>query len=287
MPLSMVLNGNTETPENQENTGISMETTDGIDAPDGIFRPGSSGCYRPRIEEMESWGRPLETLGTEDERDSHLLALLRADPEYRWRCGLIELLHNCKDREQCHKALFFLYNIVKEGSRARERGVGENVAFNPSDAPEYFSCTDWLNIVHGLNFVTTSPGTIRDISYVDVQTGANTDQAVLKGFCFLLKCLGCLSWENVQEVLTLDKKDGLHLYQTISHLQCGYGLEHDSRRLLETLNNQCGGVLLDLGFRLSGLNTKWQKPKNNQTFDSINTILYILFTSADKIETVV
>ena len=42
MPLSMGLNGNTETSENQENIGISRKTQDGIDAPDGIFRPGVS-----------------------------------------------------------------------------------------------------------------------------------------------------------------------------------------------------------------------------------------------------
>ena len=77
-----------------------------------------------------------------------------------------------------------------EGLSALESGAGETVNFNPNDAPESLNCTDCLSIIHGLHFVTTSPGTVRDIGYVDVQTGVNTDKSVLRGFCCLLKCLG-------------------------------------------------------------------------------------------------
>ena len=53
-----------------------------------------------------------ETITTEEEAESCLLELLRADREYRWRYGLVELLRKCKGQDQCHRALLFLYSIV-------------------------------------------------------------------------------------------------------------------------------------------------------------------------------
>lgn len=236
---------------------------------------------------MESWGRPLETITTEEEAESCLLELLRADREYRWRYGTVELLRKCKGQDQCHRALLFLYSIANEGIKAKEKGTGANVDFNPSEAPECLCCADWLNIIHGLNFVTTSPGTVRDISYVDVQTGENTDGAVLQGFCFLLKCLGSMTWETFQAVLGLGEETGLHLYHTVSHVRNGYRLEHDSQNLLDRLKDSCPHLLCDLGFNIVGQNAKWQKPESMQTFENIRYTLGVLFTSADKMETAV
>ena len=78
---------------------------------------------------------------------------------------------------------------VTEGIKAKRKGIGESVDFDSSAAPIQFCCADWLNIIDGLTFVTSSPGTVRDISFVDVQVGQNTDEAVLKGFCCLLESL--------------------------------------------------------------------------------------------------
>ena len=75
----------------------------------------------------------------------------------------------------------------------------------------------------------------------------------------------------------------------ISHLNSGYGLEHSSRKLLETLHTQCSDLLVDIGFILTeGKNAKWQKPNDRQQmFENVITVLYMLFTNADKIETTI
>ena len=63
-------------------------------------------------------------------------------------------------------------------------------------------------------------------------------------------------------------------------------MEHNSRKLLETLHTQCPNLLVDLGFILTeGQNAKWQKPQNAQLFENVITVLYMLFTTADNIET--
>ena len=41
----------------------------------------------------------------------------------------------------------------------------------------------------GLNFELTSPGTVRNIDYVDVCIGEKTNSETLEGFCSVVKCL--------------------------------------------------------------------------------------------------
>ena len=76
-----------------------------------------------------------------------------------------------------------------EGLKANQKGEGESVYFDISSAPDELCCTDWLDIIDGLSFTTSSPGTVRDISYIDVQIGPQTDEKVLKGFCCFMDSL--------------------------------------------------------------------------------------------------
>ena len=58
-----------------------------------------------------------------------------------------------------------------------------------SSAQHKLCCTDWLDIIEGLSFTTSSPGTVRDISHIDVQISPQTDETVLKGFCCFMDSL--------------------------------------------------------------------------------------------------
>ena len=64
-------------------------------------------------------------------------------------------------------------------------------------------------------------------------------------------------------------------------------MEYNSRKLLETLHTQCPNLLVDLGFIVTGQSAKWQKPQNAQMFENVITVLYMLFTTADNIETAI
>ena len=75
-------------------------------------------------------------------------------------------------------------NQIDDGAEA-----GSSVDIDTGSAPEGISCADWMRVMEGLGFELTSPGTVRDIDYVDVAITERTKDEALKGFCCLMHTL--------------------------------------------------------------------------------------------------
>ena len=67
--------------------------------------------------------------------------------------------------------------------------VGKSVPFEGNTGLSQINIADWMNVISGLKFTMVSPGTVRDVDYVDIKIGLETNKDVLTGFCHFLECM--------------------------------------------------------------------------------------------------
>ncbi|KAL4223444.1 hypothetical protein ACF0H5_016915 [Mactra antiquata] len=269
---------------------VDMETggTEGTVEVDGIISDffKYKGSYNPREQEVET--NPTYThpgkFETKEDINDLLYLLIRKTSCIDWREGLMYMLKDAVSEHKTRQILAFLHANALSGIKALDvGGYGTSIIINSNLAPQCMQCQDWMRVMEGLNFDTTSPGSVRDINYVDVAIGKHSEQKSLEGFCHLMKAMLNLSWTNLRFMTLIKSDEGIFLCNMMQALSSGCGIKSDCKKAIAELMGKYSHLMKCLGFIKHGQHIQWETLGENTEFINLVHTLHGLFRSTESV----